>query len=196
MLRMLRAALLPTGTSDDNPHLSVASGTDAGDGCRLIVNSGVGADVDQNAFVDFPASDGMPLAFDAGRAIAGVIDLQGLSVGLAEVDAGLEALVNGQRVAVGSDTASALLDPAPDDNPVAFAIQPDASLAGADLQDLDLRVRGWGQPGAFDHTTPGMPANDPDGAAALMTRFVAGDGRHELGRRLDPVLRDRLPVTC
>src|SRR5439155_9550488 len=27
---------------------------------------------------------------------------------------------------------------------------------------------GWGQSGAFDHTTPGMPANDPDRAAAKM----------------------------
>jgi hypothetical protein len=35
---------------------------------------------------------------------------------------------------------------------------------------------GWGQPGAFDHTTPGMPANDPDGAAALMTDFIAAIG--------------------
>src|SRR5437763_2534055 len=30
---------------------------------------------------------------------------------------------------------------------------------------------GWGQPGAFDHTTPALPANDPDGAAARMTAF-------------------------
>lgn len=35
---------------------------------------------------------------------------------------------------------------------------------------------GWGQPGAFDHTTPGMPANDPDGAAARMTAFVKAMG--------------------
>jgi hypothetical protein len=35
---------------------------------------------------------------------------------------------------------------------------------------------GWGQAGAFDHTTAGMPANDPDGAAARMTAFV-----HALG---------------
>jgi hypothetical protein len=35
---------------------------------------------------------------------------------------------------------------------------------------------GWGQPGAFDHTTPGMPANDPDGAAALMTHFIGAVG--------------------
>ena len=35
---------------------------------------------------------------------------------------------------------------------------------------------GWGEPGAFDHTTPGMPANDPDGAAARMTAFIGAMG--------------------
>ena len=35
---------------------------------------------------------------------------------------------------------------------------------------------GWGQPGAFDHTTPGIPTNDPDGAAARMTAFVKAMG--------------------
>jgi serine protease len=35
---------------------------------------------------------------------------------------------------------------------------------------------GWGEPGAFDHTTPGMPTYDPDGAAARMTAFVEAMG--------------------
>jgi serine protease len=35
---------------------------------------------------------------------------------------------------------------------------------------------GWGEPGAFDHTTPGMPSDDPDGAAARMTAFVHAMG--------------------
>jgi serine protease len=35
---------------------------------------------------------------------------------------------------------------------------------------------GWGEPGAFDHTTPGMPANDPDGAAQYMTNFIGAVG--------------------
>ena len=35
---------------------------------------------------------------------------------------------------------------------------------------------GWGEPGAFDHTTPGMPSNDPDGAAARMTAFIKAMG--------------------
>ncbi|MGZ4281262.1 MAG: hypothetical protein ACXVEM_03695 [Gaiellaceae bacterium] len=39
-----------------------------------------------------------------------------------------------------------------------------------------LVLWGWGQAGAFDHTTPGMPANDPDGAAQRMTNFVKAMG--------------------
>jgi serine protease len=35
---------------------------------------------------------------------------------------------------------------------------------------------GWGQAGAFDHTTPGVPTYDPDGAAARMTAFVKAMG--------------------
>jgi serine protease len=35
---------------------------------------------------------------------------------------------------------------------------------------------GWGQSGAFNHTTPGMPADDPDGAAARMTAFIQALG--------------------
>jgi len=35
---------------------------------------------------------------------------------------------------------------------------------------------GWGEPGAFDHTALGHPATDPDGAGALMQRFVAAIG--------------------
>ena len=52
----------------------------------------------------------------------------------------LEALVNGQAVDVGSDTESAVLDPTVSDNAVQFTITPASSLAGADLQALDLRV--------------------------------------------------------
>ena len=130
------------GTSNDNPHLSTSSGTDGGDGCGLVLNAvvGLGGDVDQGAFVDFPASDGMPLALDASRTAAGTIDITGTAVGAVEVDVSLEALVGGQGVTVGSTTTTTVLDPTVSDNPVAFAIQPDASLAGADLQGLDLRV--------------------------------------------------------
>jgi hypothetical protein len=39
-----------------------------------------------------------------------------------------------------------------------------------------LVLWGWGQPNAFDHTGVGNPVNDPDGAGALMTRFVSAMG--------------------
>src|SRR5438045_323031 len=89
------------GTSNDNPHLSVTSGTDGGDGCGLVLTVvGVGGDVDQGAYVDFPSQDGMPLAFDGTRSLTGTIDLEnfsidsnGIAAGLVTVDVTLEALV-------------------------------------------------------------------------------------------------------
>jgi hypothetical protein len=130
------------GTSNDNPHLSTTSGTDAGDGCGLIVDSvaGVGGDADQSAFVDFPASDGMPLAIDTSNSVSGQIDITGTAIGLAEVDVSMEALVGGQGVAVGSTTVSTVLDPTLADNVIPFSFVPSAALANTDLQGLDLRV--------------------------------------------------------
>ncbi len=130
------------GTANDNPHLSVTTGTDAGDGCGLIVNAvaGVGGDADQAAFIDFPASDGMPLALDGTKPISGQVALTGAQVGLAEVDVTLAALVGGQPVTIGSATGSAVLDPTGNDTPVPFTIQPNVSLDGSDVQALDLRV--------------------------------------------------------
>jgi hypothetical protein len=130
------------GTTNDNPHLSVTSGTDAGDGCGLIVNAvvGLGGDADQAAFIDFPASDGMPLAFDGTQPIHGQIALTGAQVGIAYVDVTLAALVGGQPVTIGSATGSAVLDPTGNDTPVPFTIQPNLALDGSDLQALDLRV--------------------------------------------------------
>jgi len=130
------------GTSNDNPHLSTTSGTDGGDGCGLIFNAvvGVGGDLDQGAFVDFPATDGMPLPLDATHAIDGAIALTGAQVGLATVDVTLEALVHGNAVTLGSDSESAVLDPTGNDTPIPFTIQPSATLDGSDLQALDLRV--------------------------------------------------------
>lgn len=130
------------GTTDDNPHLSVTSGTDAGDGCGLVINQvGVVGDVDQSAFIDFPASDGMPLALDGTKPISGQIALTGAQVGIAEVDVTLAALVGGQAVTIGSTTGSAVLDPTGNDTPVPFTIQPNLSLDGSDVQALDLRVQ-------------------------------------------------------
>jgi hypothetical protein len=39
-----------------------------------------------------------------------------------------------------------------------------------------LVLWGWGEPGAFDHSSAGYPASDPDGVGALMARFVAAIG--------------------
>lgn len=130
------------GTSNDNPHLSTQTGTDGGDGCGLIVNgvTGLGGDADQASFIDFPASDGTPLAFDGTRPIDGVIALTGAQVGLAEVDVDASALVNGQPVDLGSTTASAVLDPTAASTPVPFSIPANSSLDGSDVQALDLRV--------------------------------------------------------
>jgi len=100
------------GTSNDNPHLSVATGIDGGDGCGLLFNAvvGTGGDADQGAFIDFPATDGMPLPLNTHSAISGVISLTGAQVGLAEIDVTLEALINGEAVTLGKATGSAVLD--------------------------------------------------------------------------------------
>jgi len=130
------------GTANDNPHLSINTGTDAGDGCGLVVNgvTGLGGDADQAAFIDFPASDGTPAALDGTRSIDGVIALTGGQVGLAEVDVDLSALVGGQAVDLGSTTSTATLDPTATSTPVPFSIPANSSLDGSDIQALDLRV--------------------------------------------------------
>jgi hypothetical protein len=130
------------GTSNDNPHLSIVNGTDAGDGCGLILNQvGPVGDVDQSSFIDFPASDGMPVALDGTSPINGQVALSGAQVGLAEVDVTLEALIGGQAVTIGTASGSAVLDPTATDTPVPFTIAPNTSLDGSDVQALDLRVR-------------------------------------------------------
>jgi len=131
------------GTTADYPHLATTSATDGGDGCGLIFNSvvGLGGNADQGAFVDFPSSDGLPVALDASRDVAGVISLTGLGVGAAQVDVTLTALVGGQDVTLGQTTSDlTVLDPTASSSPVPFTITPDAAYAGADVQALDLRV--------------------------------------------------------
>jgi len=130
------------GTSADNPHMSVTSGTDAGDGCGLIIDAvgPVGDVAPQASFTDYPASDGMPLAYDGTQPINGQISLSGAQVGLAEVDVDLQALVGGNAVDIGSATGTAILDPTGSSTPVPFTIQPNAALDGSDIQALDLRV--------------------------------------------------------
>jgi hypothetical protein len=130
------------GTSNDNPHLSVTSGTDGGDGCGLIVDQVglVGDAAPQAAFTDYPASDGMPLPFNGTQPITGQISLSGAQVGVAEVTVDLQALVDGNAVDLGSTTSTAVLDPTGAATPVAFTIPANSSLDGSDLQALDLRV--------------------------------------------------------
>jgi hypothetical protein len=147
------------GTSNDNPHLSVTSGTDAGDGCGLVLTSvvGAGGTVDQAASVDYPSTDGMPLTLDAGRPVTGTIDLEsfgiadgtGAGTGLLTVTVDMEALYQGNGVPIGSDTETVLLTPAQSDYPVAFTIQPNGALDQSDLSGIDLRVHVEG-PFAFN----------------------------------------------
>src|SRR5436190_16629703 len=104
------------GGSNDNPHLSVVNGIDGGDGCGLIITSvaGPGGDVDSGAFVDFPSTDGMPLAFDGTQIVTGTIDLESLAgagIGLLEVDVSMEALDHGNGVSIGSDSEAVLITP-------------------------------------------------------------------------------------
>jgi hypothetical protein len=122
--------------------MSITSGTDAGDGCGLIIDQvgPVGDVAPQASFTDYPAVDGMPLAYDGTRPINGQISLTGAQVGLAEVDVDLQALVGGNAVDIGSATGSAILDPTGNSTPVPFTIAPNVSLDGSDIQALDLRV--------------------------------------------------------
>jgi len=138
------------GTANDNPHLSVTTGTDGGDGCGLVLTSvaGPGGTVDQAASVDYPSVDGMPLTLDSSRTVTGTIDLNSISVadgvaagtGLLTVTVDLEALYQGNGVEVGSDSETVLLTPTQTEYPVAFSIQPTGTLDRADLSGLDLRV--------------------------------------------------------
>ena len=137
------------GTANDNPHLSVTSGTDGGDGCGLVLTIvGAGGTADQGAFVDYPSSDGMPLTLDASRPVTGTVDLESFGItdplaagtGLVTVSVNLEALDQGNGVSVGSDSESVLITPTQTEYPVAFTIQPNGALDRADLSGLDLRV--------------------------------------------------------
>src|SRR5207248_9833753 len=122
--------------------LTCTHGSDGGDGCVLLFNAVGGAcgDAEQGAFIDFPASDGMPLPLNTHSPINGVVSLTGAQVGLAYVDVTLEALINGEAVTLGKSTGSAVLDPTGDYTPVPFSVQPSSTLDGSDLQALDLRV--------------------------------------------------------
>ena len=134
------------GTSNDNPHLSISTGTDAGSGCGSLINGviGAGGDADAGAFVDYPSNDGMPLSLDSTRNITGTFDIQGFigpaQAGLMEADVSMEALVNGNGVPIGSVTEMVVLDPTASDNLIKFTITPAAALDKKDLSGIDLRL--------------------------------------------------------
>jgi len=134
------------GTSADNPHLSISSGTDAGSGCGSLINGivGAGGEADAGAFVDYPSTDGMPLSLDASRNITGTFDIQGFigpaQAGVMEADVSMEALVNGEGVDIGSVTEMVVLDPTASDNLINFTITPNAALDKTDLSGVDLRL--------------------------------------------------------
>lgn len=131
------------GTSTDNPHLSITTGTDAGDGCGFVGGNGIAAEVAPGIFsVDFPSTDGMPVILDASKAIEGTFDLQNDVAGTGQVtlDFTLEALVGGEGIVVGKDTETVLVTPAQSDYPTAFHITPTPSLEKALVSGLDLHV--------------------------------------------------------
>ena len=65
------------GSSNDNPHLSVISGTDAGDGCGSTLDmTGVTSQDTSLYTTSFPAADGVPLILDTSQKITGVLDFQ------------------------------------------------------------------------------------------------------------------------
>ena len=137
------------GTSSDNPHLSTASGADAGDGCGWIGGTGVVPAASETLLsIDFPATDGMPLALDASKRVDGVLTIQNDSVdgqnslgaGAITVDVRLEALVGGDGVPIGSDTETAIIQPLASTVQIPFHVTVNRALDKADLNGLDLHV--------------------------------------------------------
>ena len=182
------------GTSSDNPHLSVQTGTDVGSGCGSLINGviGVGGDADAGAFVDYPSVDGMPLSLDASRSITGTIDVQGLvgpaQAGVMEADVSLEALVGGNGVPVGSVTEMVVLDPTASDNLINFTIQPNQALNKQDLSALDLRLHLHGP-----YTFSGFVATN---GASFVTvpSYTASVARAVLLSLDDPTFASPIPV--
>jgi hypothetical protein len=182
------------GTANDNPHLSISTGQDAGSGCGSLINGvvGAGGDVDAGAFVDYPSTDGMPLAFDASRNITGTFDIQGFfgpaAVGVMEADVSMEALVNGEGVPIGSDTEMVLMDPTASDNYIDFTITPDASLDKKDLSGIDLRLHLHG-PYAFS----GFVGTD-GGSFVNVPSYTASVNKTVLLSLDDPTFASPIPV--
>src|SRR3954451_19025794 len=91
------------GGAADNPHLSVTSATDGGDGCGIIGGQGaLGAAAPGLTATDYPTVDGMPLILDTSKPITGTLDIANDLEGTGQitVDFTLEALVNGEGIVV------------------------------------------------------------------------------------------------
>jgi hypothetical protein len=131
------------GTSNDNPHLSVTSGTDGGEGCGFVGGNGIVSTVSKGLFsVDYPSMDGMPLILDTSKTIEGTLDLQNDVAGTGQVtlDFTMEALVGGDGVIIGTDSETVLVTPAASDYPVTFHVTPNATLEKALISGIDLNV--------------------------------------------------------
>lgn len=82
------------------------------------------------------------------------------------------------------------ISPPPDDICATYGICPPGAAAGQPMPvnmayfgghvqvhpKIYLVYWGWGQAGAFDHSTLGQPASDPDGVGLLIQHFVAAIG--------------------
>ena len=134
------------GSSNDNPHLSVISGTDAGDGCGSTLDmTGVTSQDTSLYTTSFPAADGVPLVLDTSQKITGVLDFQPFvgigDVGQMTVDFSIDGLANGGPVSVGSDAETVTLDPTASETLVDFTITPDPALGSATMGAIALNVR-------------------------------------------------------
>jgi hypothetical protein len=169
------------GTSNDNPHLSISfdpSKPDGGDGCGWVSGTGVAPLASATLFsVDFPSTDGMPVAIDASREAHGVItmqsssaDGQSLGVGQVTMDFQLEALVNGSGVTVGTDSETVTIPVAGGTTfQVPFTIPVDPSLDQVDVAGLDLHLY-WHGPYAesgYIHTSGASSVTVPSFAASV-----------------------------
>jgi hypothetical protein len=138
------------GTTADNPHLSVTSGTDVGDGCGLVVNY-IGANDVTQVVQDYPsvAADGVPFALDATKPITGTFDIQGFlgqgQAGNMTVDFMLSGQTTAGNVTIGTDSETIMLDPTKTDQLIPINITPGAGFNKAQFASLNLETNIHGQ---------------------------------------------------
>jgi hypothetical protein len=127
-----------------NTRLSVASGTDGGDGCGNTLG-GVSA-----ATTQYPAADGVPLTVDAGKTAKVTIVLSSFTglggVGNQQVTATLTGLAGNQTKTLGTGSQTILIVPGTD--VYTYEITFPVANPGAALSSLNLAV---GIGGGFQH---------------------------------------------